>query len=222
MDKKLATASESDRLWKKNRNQNGSVDLNRNFDESFGKYGSSPEPNSDSYCGPYPFSEPETKALSSFILPIRKEVKYYFAIHAYGQRIIIPYEDRIQHLENFGEMENYSRQAIRKMYLRTHVKFCTGTVYDTMGIRMSGTSASWIKKQMKIKYAYTVQVRDNGSYGYALPNDQLRPMCEETKIMIQELMTAKPRYVRALYADEAKMNAIFLPLMLLSVTVTLK
>ncbi|XP_063539380.1 zinc carboxypeptidase-like [Cydia strobilella] len=144
-----------DRLWRKNRNQNASVDLNRNFDESFGKYGSSPEPSSDSYCGPYPFSEPETKALSSFILPIRKEVKYYFAIHAYGQRIIIPYEDRIQHLDNFGEMENYSRQAIRKMYLRTQVKFCTGTVYDTMGIRMSGTSASWVKKQMKVKCTYS-------------------------------------------------------------------
>ncbi|XP_063367645.1 zinc carboxypeptidase-like [Cydia amplana] len=208
-----------DRLWRKNRNQNASVDLNRNFDESFGKYGSSLEPSSDSYCGPYPFSEPETQALSFFILPIRREVKYYFSIHAYGQRIIIPYEDRIQHLENFGEMENYSRQAIRKMYLRTHVKYSTGTVYDTMGIRMSGTSASWMKKQMKVKYAYTVQVRDNGTYGYALPNDQLRPMCEETKLMIQELMTAKPRYVRALFGDDANINGMFLPLMLFCVIV---
>ncbi|XP_047994435.1 zinc carboxypeptidase-like [Leguminivora glycinivorella] len=210
-----------DRLWRKNRNRNASVDLNRNFDESFGKFESSPDPNTDNYCGTHPFSEPETKALASFVMPIRKEIKFYFAIHAYGQRIIIPYEDRIQHLENFGEMENYSRQAIRKLYLRNHIKFITGTVYDTMGIRMSGTSASWMKKQMKVKYVYTVQVRDNGTYGYTLPNDQLKPMCEETKLMIQELMTAKPRHVRALYADNAEVNDLFVPLMLFSVIVIL-
>jgi hypothetical protein len=63
---------ETNRLWRKNRRQNtgGSygVDLNRNWDDHFGGEGSSTNPASDTYCGTAAFSEPETKAASSFFI----------------------------------------------------------------------------------------------------------------------------------------------------------
>jgi len=68
------TFTEGNRLWRKNlRDNNGDgvitpgdgVDLNRNFQTKWGydNEGSSPEPSSETYRGPSPASEPETKAL---------------------------------------------------------------------------------------------------------------------------------------------------------------
>ena len=54
-------------MWRKNRSQNeGSsrgVDLNRNYGYLWGTGGSSSISSSDTYMGPAPFSEPETKAI---------------------------------------------------------------------------------------------------------------------------------------------------------------
>lgn len=45
------------------------VDLNRNYDFKFGEdnVGSNPNPCAEDYRGPYPFSEPETRAVRDFL-----------------------------------------------------------------------------------------------------------------------------------------------------------
>jgi len=55
-------------FWRKNRRDNGDgtfgVDLNRNFSIGFKK---SKNRSSNIYGGPYPFSEPETRAIKNFV-----------------------------------------------------------------------------------------------------------------------------------------------------------
>lgn len=51
------------------------VDLNRNWDFHWGERGSSNDPCSEYYAGPYPFSEPETKAISSFLMDNKDQMK---------------------------------------------------------------------------------------------------------------------------------------------------
>ena len=55
-------------FWRKNRRNNGDgtfgVDLNRNFSEGFKKITNT---SSNVYGGPYPFSEPETRAIKEFV-----------------------------------------------------------------------------------------------------------------------------------------------------------
>jgi murein tripeptide amidase MpaA len=61
---------EKDRLWRKNRRPFGrtrGIDINANFDIDFAGGGSSTNPNSRDFRGPYPLSEPETKALARFV-----------------------------------------------------------------------------------------------------------------------------------------------------------
>lgn len=58
----------------------------------------------DSYCGPGPFSEPETRALADLVLRKHSDLKFYFSFQGYGQKIIIPYSDKSNHLENYNEM----------------------------------------------------------------------------------------------------------------------
>lgn len=63
-----------DRLWRKNRrlNPDGTfgVDLNRNWDEHWGMYGTSAFTVSEVYEGAAPFSEPLTRLISDWILSI--------------------------------------------------------------------------------------------------------------------------------------------------------
>ncbi|KAL4702782.1 hypothetical protein ACJJTC_002322 [Scirpophaga incertulas] len=108
-----------DRLFKKNRNVGGGlngVDLNRNFDYSFGKHAVGRHILDDDYCGSTPFSEPETVALKRFLQQHSENLKFYFSIHSYGQRIVIPFADRVNHMSNYFELENYGKQAATEMF----------------------------------------------------------------------------------------------------------
>ncbi|XP_022817990.1 carboxypeptidase B-like, partial [Spodoptera litura] len=200
----------TDRLWRKNRRGTANaigVDLNRNFDYNFGKYGASTDPKADNYCGPRPFSEPEARVLADFITEKKQNLRFYFSFHAYGQKLIIPYADRINHLDNYGEMENFGKQAILKMYKMYGTKYGIGTTYDTLGLRISGNSASWVKRIHGVRYVFTFLLRDEGTYGFALPPNQILPTCEETVSGLTELMVAKPRRVRLNFINKAQKPA---------------
>jgi carboxypeptidase T len=81
--------------WRKNRRYNGDfcwgVDTNRNYGYMWGYAddGSSPDPTSEVYRGPYPFSEPETAAVRDFLLthPPAGTLSY----HNFSQSILFPW-----------------------------------------------------------------------------------------------------------------------------------
>ncbi|XP_061384542.1 uncharacterized protein LOC116773062 [Danaus plexippus] len=203
-----------DRLWRKNRRKTSNatigVDLNKNFKYRFCEYGGSKDTSSAYYCGPQAFSEPETLAMSKFIHFNRHQLNFYFAFHAYGQKIIIPYSDRVQHIENFAEMENYGKQAILKMYKLYGIKYGIGTIYDVYGYKSSGDSISWVKKTYGVKYSLSFYLRDNGTYGYALPPDNILPACKETLTGLMELMTVRHRSVeRELFSSTSNFRSKF-------------
>ncbi|MET8153792.1 M14 family zinc carboxypeptidase [Actinoplanes sp. NPDC049668] len=92
------TFTEGNRLWRKNlRDNNGDgeitagdgVDLNRNFAEKWGydNEGSSPDPASETYRGPAPNSEPETKALDALF----KRVGFEFLINYHSAAELLLY-----------------------------------------------------------------------------------------------------------------------------------
>ena len=92
------TFTEGHRLWRKNlRDNNGDgeitagdgVDLNRNFAEKWGydNEGSSPDPASETYRGPSPGSEPETKALDGLF----KRVGFEFLVNYHSAAELLLY-----------------------------------------------------------------------------------------------------------------------------------
>ncbi|MFE5327105.1 M14 family zinc carboxypeptidase [Embleya sp. NPDC056575] len=98
------------RLWRKNlRDNNGDgvitagdgVDLNRNFDYKWGydNEGSSPDPLNETYRGPAPSSEPETRALEGFAGHIKAKfvVNYHSAaqliLYGVGSQVATPSPD---------------------------------------------------------------------------------------------------------------------------------
>ncbi|NJP32600.1 M14 family metallopeptidase [Micromonospora thermarum] len=106
------TFTPGNRLWRKNLRDNDGdgrittadgVDLNRNFSYKWGydNEGSSPDPNSDTYRGPGPNSEPETKALDQLFRRVGFEffVNYHSAaqllLYGVGWQVSTPTPDDV-------------------------------------------------------------------------------------------------------------------------------
>jgi carboxypeptidase A4 len=54
----------------------------------------------------------------------------------------------------------------------------------------SGDSDDWAKGELKIKYAYTVELRDTGKDGFILPASQIEPTGIETMELVYVFATA--------------------------------
>ena len=93
-----SAASPANRCWRKNRrnNKDGTfgVDLNRNYSYQWGlgAGGSEGSPNSweDTYRGPAPFSEPETRAFRDFVLGLHNS-RALLSYHSYGELFLRPW-----------------------------------------------------------------------------------------------------------------------------------
>ena len=97
----LDYAIHHDQWWRKNRRLNYDatygVDLNRNYNGSengdpagdWGGAGSSHTPSDETYCGMYPFSEPETQAIRDLV--IARDFKIALDFHSYGDLVMWPW-----------------------------------------------------------------------------------------------------------------------------------
>lgn len=92
----------TERLWRKNlrdNDQDGAitevdgVDLNRNFDFYWGydDEGSSSQESDFDYRGPEPNSEPETRAVTTFIMKQKHRLKFIVSYHTFAGMILYPW-----------------------------------------------------------------------------------------------------------------------------------
>ncbi len=115
-------ASGSYQMWRKNRrpNSNGTygVDLNRNYSFKWGTGGSSTNPNSDTYMGPKPFSEPETQAIKNYV-ESHENITVLLSFHTFSELILYPWghkydpisqeQDRLVHQTMANKMAEWNR-----------------------------------------------------------------------------------------------------------------
>lgn len=190
-----------DRMWRKTRSNTGSscigVDPNRNWGYKWGGKGASNNPCTETYRGKNAFSEPETRAIKDFILKKMKvqEIKMYLTVHSYGQYFLYPwgYEKLDTHdrrdLHNMGQI---GAQAIQRVNGRRRYKVGSAA---KMLYPASGGSDDWAKGGAGIKYSYTVELPDTGSYGFLLPSRQIEDVGRETTAgfiaMFRKLITNK-------------------------------
>lgn len=112
------------RLWRKTRqpypNHCYGSDPNRNFNSSWMTIGASDNPCADTYAGPRPFSEPETRALATFITSaLGNRVNAYISLHSYGQYVLFPHGHTTDKAPDFADLNmigNRIGQAIRKRF----------------------------------------------------------------------------------------------------------
>lgn len=54
----------------------------------------------------------------------------------------------------------------------------------------SGGSDDWAKGHGKFKYAYTIELRDNGRYGFVLPASYIKPTATEALAAVRVIAEA--------------------------------
>lgn len=174
--------------------------------------GSSNNPCSETYAGPRPFSEPETRALAAFITSLGDRVKAYISLHAYGQFVLFPHGHTAENAPNFevlNQVGNRTGQAISKRFGTAFtvgppaVILCKWPVASLkyIGIERklhrnsiiadptSGASQDWAYEQ-NISLSYTFELRDKGQHGFILPADQIVPTARELLDGFIELVKA--------------------------------
>ena len=144
-----------ERFWRKNRRGGYGVDLNRNYSFNWNSCGgSSGSKNSDTYRGPEPASEPETKALMSLVSEIKPSIAISY--HSYSELVLFPYGCRKLKSKDPGlrEFGNELARAIPKDYGRGHYR--AGTPYEIL-YQADGGDIDWMYGVHGI-FAYVVEL----------------------------------------------------------------
>ncbi|XP_069589798.1 carboxypeptidase O isoform X4 [Ranitomeya imitator] len=173
----------TDRLWRKSRSkhENGTcygVDLNRNFNVKWCSFGSSTNCTSNLFCGTSPVSEPETKAVVDFVEIRKSEMICFLTIHSYSQFILTAHGYTKNLPNSYNETIKVAEMAASELKKKYGTVYKVGSFANLL-YEASGTSQDWVH-DLGIEFSYTIELRDNGTYQFVLPEDQIQPTCEET------------------------------------------
>ena len=169
----------SDRLWRKNRHNNGDgsfgVDLNRNYSYQWGGPGSSGDTYSEIYRGPTPFSEPETQAVRNFLQQLSP--KAMISYHSYSQLILYPWGYTSSPAPQKALMDSLAVVIAHKIMSVHGVSYTPGQA-STLYLA-SGDTNDWLYALFGVP-TYTIELRPSSSYpGFELPESEIQPTFEE-------------------------------------------
>lgn len=175
-----------DRMWRKTRTPNRGyscrgTDPNRNWDDHFAGTGTSGNPCSDIYHGPYAFSEPNTRALSSFILGMKDRIKVFFSLHCYSSAWLTSWgwTDHINPPDH-KDIQRVAKGGSDALNARHGKKYFYGPGGKVL-YPAAGAEDDWAKSKAGIKYSFTLELRPGpyASNGFILPSRQIIPTGEE-------------------------------------------
>ncbi|XP_073824117.1 zinc carboxypeptidase A 1-like [Musca autumnalis] len=177
----------TDRLWRKTRtpyeNDCYGADPNRNWGFHWNEVGASDSPCSDTYAGPYAFSEIETKSLSEYIATeLKGKIYLYVSFHSYSQLLLFPYGHTSELPPNYNDLKRIFDAAVAAMSVRYGTKYTGGNIYDAI-YPAAGASVDWAYGEQDVKYAFCYELRPSSLYiwvGFKLPAAQIIPTGEET------------------------------------------
>ncbi|VEN39456.1 unnamed protein product [Callosobruchus maculatus] len=174
---------DDDRFWRKTRTPvtkpSGKIcigiDPNRNWDFHFGEGG---EICNDTYPGPYAFSETCTRELSNFLLNIPEKVQSYIGLHSYSEKILMPYSNSSEHLDNYDQVYKIAKEAAKVLKGVNGEDFGVGTAAEMLPQgSVVGASMDWVKEKMRVPYVVTYELRGKD---FILPANQIIPASIET------------------------------------------
>uniref|UniRef100_A0A8C9NKD5 Carboxypeptidase B2 n=1 Tax=Serinus canaria TaxID=9135 RepID=A0A8C9NKD5_SERCA len=180
----------SNRLWRKSRSSHGNskcigTDMNRNFDAHWCGPGASHFECQEIYCGPYPESEPEVKAVARFVRDHKDIIKAYITMHSYSQLVLFPYSYTMNKSKDHEELESLAQKAAKAIKRTTWKTYRPGAGAQTIYLAPGG-SDDWAY-DLGIKYSFTFELRDTGTYGFLLPPREIKPTCLEALSAVKEI-----------------------------------
>ncbi|VDN14256.1 unnamed protein product [Dibothriocephalus latus] len=186
------------RYWRKNRMPSSTlgcvgVDLNRNFPYKWGVRGASTWPCSETYMGGKGGDQPESKAVIDKLQEIKHNVRLYLTLHSYGQYMLTPFGyQRSQYPPRYDELINMAIKVIRTIWQTHGNVYSVGSAADLL-YAAAGGSDDFASGELKIPFAYTIELPDSGTYNFLLPAAYIPVVGEEMwtalKVLVEELKT---------------------------------
>lgn len=172
----------TNRLWRKNRRNNGNgtfgVDLNRNWSVGWSapEGGNSTITSDETYRGTAPFSEPEAVALRDWVNSIPNKGAF-MDLHSYSQLVLAPQGYTVALPARQAEFAIMTPEITNAITNTFGVPYVGGPTATTIYIA-AGTSSDWAYGVHDI-YGYGAELRDTGTNGFTLPANQIIPNAVE-------------------------------------------
>ncbi|GBN61476.1 Carboxypeptidase B [Araneus ventricosus] len=103
----------------------------------------------------------------------------FLDFHSYSQRWSTPYGYTAKLPPNYREQKRLAEVAIRALELVNGTKYTTGST-DKITYTIAGGARDWVFDVICPKYAYVIELRDKGQYGFILPRRFILPTGIET------------------------------------------
>lgn len=87
--------------------------------------------------------------------------KAYISFHSYGQYILYPWGYNRVVPPDYRDLDTVGKQAAAAMISTTGASYRVGPAANTL-YPAAGGSDDWAKGSVGVKYAYTIELRDNG------------------------------------------------------------
>lgn len=148
--------------WRKNRSRNNDgtygVDLNRNYGFKWGTGGSSSNPSSDTFKGPQPFSEPETKAIKAYV-EAHQNITTLLSFHTFSELILYPWGHSYQSIENSKDQLVHETMAKKMAEWNRYAPQQASELYQA-----SGDTTDWSYGEHKI-ISFTFELDPSSNSG---------------------------------------------------------
>lgn len=175
----------TDRLWRKTRRPQEAgctgADPNRNFD-----FHRCIEPMSNfcfsqTYCGDRAFSEPCVNNIAKYLQGLKQkgaDIQGFVDIHSYSQMWMWPWGWTTNNTVDEAAQSACGHATVDALRAVHGTDFQMGPIAQTI-YQVGGSSTDWAYGSLGVKFAYAVELRDQGEYGFLLPPDQIQPSGEE-------------------------------------------
>ncbi|KAJ7370293.1 corticosteroid- binding protein [Desmophyllum pertusum] len=186
----------NDRLWRKNRSPNKNsacfgTDLNRNWKFAWGGSGASNNTCSSVYQGVSAMCENEVQNVDRFLKSQQKRLVGFLDVHNYSQMWMIPWGYVKENIKDYDELIRVGKvavDAIKSMEFNTTYQLgsSSGLLYVSCG-----SLHDYVYGSLGVKYAFAVELRDKGFFGFILPASLIEPSAKELfeglKVMVREM-----------------------------------
>ncbi|KEY67255.1 hypothetical protein S7711_09050 [Stachybotrys chartarum IBT 7711] len=181
----------NDRLWRKNRqpppcSSNSTCigrDVNRNWPYMWdaNPAGASTNPCSQTYKGAAPADTPEMQGMHALVDRLRDEtgIKLFIDWHSYSQYLLAPVGwNCTEYVPTLGQHITMGRNVARSIFAVDGVQFVFGPSCAVL-YPSTGYSVDYAYAVGEAQWAYLIELRDTGAFGFILPPEQIRVSGQE-------------------------------------------
>lgn len=195
---------QSSRLWRKTRQlvdaSKGCLGIDMNTNWGYKWTGSRVSPCSDNFPGTEAFQSVEAKAMSDYLTngtvlddeddwfkgeptpapnPGRRRVRAFVDLHSYGQLFMFPFAYSCDDFPPDAEMLEEAALGVGKAMRTRHGEgYQAGQACD-LTYRAPGDAIDFAYGVADVRWSYSAELRDTGTYGFMLPPHLIRPTADE-------------------------------------------